>query len=415
MDRSDLLGPEATAYAIADNRTAELAGWDDTILAEALAGVATADSTLAMATGFSETEIERLIARVGGLTDGTDDDAAPEPPAVAESCPGTLYELSGHRLLCGDATRPDHLRLLAGERRMDLLLTDPPYNVAYQGKTAEGLTIANDSMASPQFRRFLTAAFLATDRVLRPGAAFYIWHADSEGLNFRLACQDAGWPIHECLVWAKDTFVLGRQDYQWQHEPCLYGWKPGAAHQWCGDRRQSTLVRSKLPWHLVPAPDGSGYIATLDGSSYLIRGENLTVTRTDTTLLECPRPQRNGDHPTMKPVELFERLIRNSTRRGQAVLDPFGGSGTTLIAAERAGRVAHLAELDPRYADVIRRRWAELVHGHDCPWQKLTPSIDTLADDRNDGRHPGENRVAIGLGASPGGDRRSGGQAGAAP
>ncbi len=200
----------------------------------------------------------------------------------------------------------------------DLLLTDPPYNVAYEGKTADSLTIENDSMADDDFRAFLRSAMEAADSAMKPGAAFYVFHADSEGYNFRGACRDVGWPVRECLVWAKNSMVLGRQDYQWRHEPCLYGWKPGAAHKWRSDRSQ-------------------------------------------TTVMEFDKPTASKEHPTMKPVALFEYLMGNSSDRGDAVLDLFGGSGTTLIAAEELGRRAFLMELDPRYCDVIIRRWEELT------------------------------------------------------
>lgn len=200
----------------------------------------------------------------------------------------------------------------------DLWLTDPPYNVAYQGKTKDALTIQNDEMDDESFRRFLVSAYSAADSVLKEGAAFYIWHADSEGFNFRGACRDVGWKVRECLIWSKNTFVLGRQDYQWQHEPCLYGWKDGAAHNWYSDRSQ-------------------------------------------TTILEFDRPNRNAEHPTMKPVGLFQYLIGNSTKRGDIVLDSFGGSGTTLIACEQTGRSARILELDPCYCDVIIERWQNLT------------------------------------------------------
>lgn len=197
-------------------------------------------------------------------------------------------------------------------------LTDPPYNVAYQGKTKDALTIKNDEMNDESFRRFLVAAYTAADVFLKEGAAFYIWHADSEGFNFRGACRDVGWKVRECLIWSKNAFVLGRQDYQWKHEPCLYGWKDGAPHNWYSDRSQTTVI-------------------------------------------ECDRPNRNAEHPTMKPVELFKYLLSNSTKAGDIVLDSFGGSGTTLIACEETGRSARIIELDPCYCDVIIERWQNMT------------------------------------------------------
>lgn len=218
--------------------------------------------------------------------------------------------------MCGDSTNKESVERLAGGRLVDLFLTDPPYNVSYEGKTADALTIENDSMGDADFRSFLRSAYAAADSVLRPGGAFYICHADSEGYNFRGAAHDIGWDVRQCLIWKKQTLVLGRQDYHWIHEPILYGWKSGAAHYWGSDRRQ-------------------------------------------TTVLEFDRPMRSAEHPTMKPTALFEYLIRNSTRRGETVLDLFGGSGTTMIASENTGRRSLLMELDPRYADVIARRWTD--------------------------------------------------------
>ena len=195
-----------------------------------------------------------------------------------------------------------------------MLLTDPPYNVAYEGKTADALTIQNDSMSDASFRTFLRDAFAAADAAMKPGAVFYIWHADSEGFNFRGACQDVEWKVRQCLVWRKNSMVMGRQDYHWRHEPCLYGWKGGAGHLWASDRKQ-------------------------------------------TTILDFDRPTRSLEHPTMKPVALFEYQLLNNTKGGDLCLDLFGGSGTTLIACEKNGRYARVMELDPKYCDVIVRRW----------------------------------------------------------
>lgn len=231
--------------------------------------------------------------------------------------PGDLWTISSnglvHYLLCGDSTKlADVQRAMQGQAA-NLLLTDPPYNVAYTGGTKESLTIQNDSMGNEDFRCFLQAAFLNAFEVMEPGASFYIWHPDLEGYNFRSAIFDCGEDVRQCLIWVKDVFVLGRQDYHCQHEPCLYGWKAGAAHQWLSDRKQ-------------------------------------------TTLLNFDRPKRNAEHPTMKPVALFEYLIKNSAPIKSVVLDLFGGSGTTLIAAHRTGRASVLLELDPKYCDVILSR-----------------------------------------------------------
>ena len=199
-----------------------------------------------------------------------------------------------------------------------MLLTDPPYGVSYVGKTSENLRIQNDSLAEDEFLEFLSKAFAAADGVMRPGAVFYIWHADSKGLIFRQACKQTGWEIRETLIWVKNSMVLGRQDYQWKHEPCLYGWKDGAGHLWTSDRKQ-------------------------------------------TTVLDFDRPVKSELHPTMKPVALFDYQIKNNTEIGNIVLDLFGGSGTTLIACEQNGRTAYIMEYDPKYVDVIVKRWEDLT------------------------------------------------------
>lgn len=199
-----------------------------------------------------------------------------------------------------------------------MLLTDPPYNVAYEGKTKDKLTIQNDSMEDSSFRQFLRDAFSTADSVMKSGAVFYIWHADSEGYNFRGACKDVGWTVRQCIVWNKNSMVMGRQDYQWKHEPCLYGWKEGAGHLWASDRKQTTVI-------------------------------------------DWERPSRSDIHPTMKPVGLFDYQIKNNTKGGDIVLDLFNGSGTTIIACEQNGRTAYGMELDPRYVDATVKRWENLT------------------------------------------------------
>ncbi len=231
---------------------------------------------------------------------------------------GKLILKSKHRLLCGDATQKVAVARLMQGVQADLLLTDPPYNVDYTGKTQAALKVANDAMSDTHFRQFLVAALGVAFEALKPGASFYIWHADSEGYNFRGAVHDLGQRVRQCLMWKKQSMVLGRQDYQWKHEPCLYGWKEGAAHGWYSDRRQ-------------------------------------------TTVLEFDRPSRSTEHPTMKPVALFAYLVANSSAPGSLLYDPFLGSGTTLVAAEQLGRRCYGLELSPRYCDVIVARWEQLT------------------------------------------------------
>jgi site-specific DNA-methyltransferase (adenine-specific) len=311
----DLSEAEARSLALADNKLGELATWDDVRLAALLQELSAQGVDLAP-TGFTDDAIRDLLrAADEALAPVAGTDPGPEaPPEEPASVPGELYALGPHRLLCGDATVVTDLERVMDGARAAVVFTDPPYNVGYVGGTKDALTIANDAMDASAFRQFLRDAFASMLVVARPGAAIYVCHADTEGENFRGALREAGWLLKQCLIWAKDQFVLGRQDYHWQHEPILYGWAPGGAHRWHGDRKQSTV------WSF-------------------------------------DRPRRNAEHPTMKPVELVAHALANSSARGEVVLDAFGGSGTTLIAAAREGRVARVLELDPRYCDVIRRRW----------------------------------------------------------
>lgn len=311
--RSGLTEEQKVGLAIADNRTSDLSEWDGEMLQELAA-----DQSLEP--WFTEDELAALLGESEKLpAEGlTDPDDAPEPPADPITKPGDLWILGDHRLLCGDSTDTVALERLMENKPADLWLTDPPYNVSYEGKTKDALTIKNDSMKDGDFRQFLHDVYVAANCFLKPGASFYIWHADSEGYNFRGAAHDTGWKVRQCLVWVKSVLVMGRQDYQWKHEPCLYGWTEGASHSWNSDRKQ-------------------------------------------TTVLEFDKPRRNGEHPTMKPVDLFQYLMANSSRPSEIVLDSFGGSGTTLIAAERINRKARLMELDPAYCDVIVKRWEDFT------------------------------------------------------
>ena len=311
-----LTDAQKRAYVIADNRLALNSGWDTEMLKVEFADLQELGFDLEL-TGFDLDEIKELLAPVG--TEGlTDPDDAPPLPETPRTVPGDIWVMGKHRLLCGDSTSMDDLAKLCEGQLVDMWLTDPPYNVAYEGKTKDALKIKNDEMGDDQFRQFLRDAYTAADTVMKPGAVFYIWHADSEGYNFRGAAKDAGWTVRQCLIWKKSSMVMGRQDYHWKHEPCLYGWKEGASHLWAADRKQ-------------------------------------------TTILEFEKPSRNGEHPTMKPVALFEYQLLNNTKGGDQVLDSFGGSGTTLIAAEKNGRVARIMELDPKYCDVIVKRWQDFT------------------------------------------------------
>ena len=265
--------------------------------------------------GFSDDELDFPDPTP---TEGlTDEDAVPE---VEESItkPGDLWILGEHRVLCGDATISTDVETLMDGQRADLVITDPPYNVDYEGKTKDKLKIQNDKMEDTTFRTFLKDAFLNIDMNLKPGGVFYIWHADSEGYNFRGACHDILWEVRQCLIWNKNHMVMGRQDYHWKHEPCLYGWKDGAGHLWSTDRKQ-------------------------------------------TTILEFNRPSASKLHPTMKPVDLISYQITNNTKGEDIIIDTFLGSGSTLIACEKTGRKCYGMELDTHYCDVIVKRWEEFT------------------------------------------------------
>ena len=275
----------------------------------------------------------------------TGDDEAPEVEYEAEpdSKPGMVYELGPHRLLVGDSTKAEDIaKLMAGEKA-DLIVTDPPYNVDYEG--SDGKKIKNDHMEDQSFLNFLVDAFTAMFRVLKTGGVYYIWHADSEGYNFRSAVKKAGGLVRQCIIWVKNSLVLGRQDYQWRHEPCLYGWKEGSGHYWEGRRDLSTVFdETRSDWKKMNKDE---LIAELKRYDQEVK----------TSIIYEDKPARNAEHPTMKPVRLFERLIKISSKEEDIVLDPFGGSGTTIIACAKTNRIARVVEFDPKYADVIRKRW----------------------------------------------------------
>ena len=315
IELAHLSNEQRKALIIADNKLALNSDWDTSLLAIELKDLQDLGFDLNL-TGFNGEELANLLQpeQVDGLTDENEIPPVPEEPKTKM---GDIYQLGEHRLMCGDSTSIDSVETLT-DGLVDILVTDPPYNVDYTGKTKDALKIQNDSMDDSTFRQFLRDAFTAADAVMKPGAVFYIWHADSEGYNFRGACKDAGWQVRQCLIWQKDTMVMGRQDYHWKHEPCLYGWKDGAAHLWATDRKQTTLI-------------------------------------------VCKRPTKNDLHPTMKPVELMEYQILNNTKGMDIVLDLFGGSGSTLMACEKTGRKARLMELDPKYCDVIVKRWEDFT------------------------------------------------------
>ena len=297
----DLTPEQVNALRLVDNKSNE-SDWDFDLLADEIPGLDL--SSFDFDWGLPE------------ITEEVIEDEAPEVDEDEDPIAklGDIWQLGRHRLMCGDSTSVEDVEKLMAGQLADMLLTDPPYNVAYEGKTKDRLTIQNDSMDNDSFRQFLRDAFSSADAVMKQGAVFYIWHADSEGYNFRGACFDIGWKVRQCLIWNKNSMVMGRQDYQWKHEPCLYGWKEGASHLWASDRKQTTVI-------------------------------------------DYQRPTKADIHPTMKPVGLFDYQIKNNTKGGDIVLDLFNGSGTTIMACEQNGRVARCMELDPRYVDACVKRW----------------------------------------------------------
>ena len=307
----NLTEEQKRAYIIADNRLAEDAGWDKELLKIELEDLKNMNFDITL-TGFELEDFDFSMDETEVIEDEFDE-TVPEEPTSKK---GEIYKLGKHFLMCGDSTDINDVEKLMNGVKADMLLTDPPYNVDYEG--GNGLTIQNDNMDDETFREFLRVSFFNANSVMKEGAVFYIWHADSEGYNFRGACHDIGWKVRQCLIWCKNTLVMGRQDYHWKHEPCLYGWKEGASHLWASDRKQ-------------------------------------------TTVLEFDRPSVSKEHPTMKPVGLFDYLIKNNTNKDDIVLDLFAGSGTSIIACEQNGRIAYSMELDPKYVDVIISRWEKLT------------------------------------------------------
>ena len=316
-------------------------------------GHMTADSVAAflgdIKIDFDELALPDGVLDLGKLEpeETKDDDEAPalKPDEVADSQRGQLYRLGRHYLFCGDSTNADDMRALMGDVKADLIVTDPPYNVDYHGGT--GLNIKNDNMDDANFHAFLVAAYTAMFSVLKAGGAFYIWHADVKGAIFRNALKEAGGQLRQCIIWVKNALCLGRSDWQWRHEPCLYGWKNGANHYWDGRRDLTTVYDEKPNYKKMSKEELLQEITKL-------RGDNLP-----NTIIYEDKPARNEEHPTMKPVKLFQRLIKNSSKEDDAVLDPFGGSGTSIIACEKLNRTAYVNEIDPHYCDVIRKRWTK--------------------------------------------------------
>ena len=335
---SGLTEDEIRELRIADNKTNE-SPWDFDLLRKDIDGLPFEGFDFEW-DGLGEEYEEKEVTE-----DDFDEDDIPEEPTAKQ---GDIYQLGQHRVMCGDSTSIGDVETLMNGFKADLFLTDPPYNVDYEGGTKDALKIMNDSMEDGAFRAFLTDAFTNADLVMKPGAAYYIWHADSEGFNFRLAVRNANWKLRQTLIWVKNALVLGRQDYQWKHEPCLYGWKDGS-HYFTDDRTETTVIDEKID------------LKKLKKEELLALLEKMLGDKMPTTVLYEDKPLINDIHPTMKPIRLMARLIKNSTRPGQAVLDLFGGSGSTMMACEQLERSCFTMELDPRYVDAMVNRWEKFT------------------------------------------------------
>ena len=301
------------AYILADNRMAMDAGWDEELLKIELEALQGEDFDLGL-TGFDEKELASLFdSDDEAEEDDFDVDEELQKPTVTKS--GDLWILGNHRLLCGDSTKEESYSLLMEDKKANLVVTDPPYNVNYEGSAGK---IKNDNLETDKFYQFLFDAFSCMEKAMADDASIYVFHADTEGLNFRKAFADAGFYLSGTCIWKKQSLVLGRSPYQWQHEPCLFGWKKSGKHQWYSGRKETTI------W-------------------------------------EFDKPKKNGDHPTMKPIPLIAYPIKNSSMSNCIVLDPFGGSGSTLIACEQTNRICRTIELDEKYCDVIVKRYIEQV------------------------------------------------------
>ena len=338
-----LTDEQRKAYTLIHNKLTMNTGFDLDILASELQAIENIN--------MKDYDFDLDISDDMVIEDIEEDNFDPDVPEEATTKRGQVYQLGEHRLMCGDSTSPADVQKLMGDEQADCLLTDPPYNVNYGGDAhspaaGKHRVIENDNLTDSDFYRFLLAFYQNAEAALKPGGAFYIWHADSEGYNFRKALRDAGLQLRQTLIWNKNSLVLGRQDYQWKHEPCLYGWKDGAAHYFTSSRSETTVIEDDVP----------------DFSK--MKKEELVqllqrVYSQATTVIDEMKPSKSDLHPTMKPLRLMAYLIQNSTRKGEIVLDLFCGSGSTLIASEETKRRCRMMEYDPRYVDVIIQRWEE--------------------------------------------------------
>jgi len=355
------------AYVIADNQLALQAGWDNDILSAEIKELQQDGFALDLL-GFSNEDLDSMLG-IADEVSGKDPEDCPPPVTDPVSVLGDVWNLGMHRLICGDCTTPTAMAALMDSEMADVCWTDPPYNVAYgdkaeflnngdNGRTQRNTSrILNDDMDDASFAQFLGDFYRAAFTVMKPGAAIYVAHAETERSNFTREMLNNGFKLSGVVIWRKNTLVLGRSDYQWIHEPILYGWKIGGAHRWFGGRKKTTIEHMGDGSPFVKRADGKWELH-LGGGIFVVEGK-AEIEELLTSVIVEDKPRRNDVHPTMKPVALIERMLRNSAQSGDIVLDCFGGSGSTLMAAERLQMKARLSELSPNYVDVIIRRWQE--------------------------------------------------------
>lgn len=341
IQADDLTPAQVKAYRLADNKVAEAAQWDLDALQFELEELDNMDFDMEPF-GFETETFDEQIAE--------DDNFEAELPTAPMTKSGQLWLLGKHRLMVGDSTKRQDVEKLCSDATIDMVITDPPYNIDYTGGTKEAMKIENDNWGDDEgFIEFLKAAFENMRDQLKAGGSFYIWYASTQSKNFLEAAERAGLNIRQTLIWNKNTFSLGRQDYQWKHEPCLYGWKDGAAHYFVNTRNLATVIEDAENQDIddMKKDELKDLIKSILGGCK------------DTTILDEKKPTKSDLHPTMKPIPLIARQIKNSSRTGENVLDLFGGSGSTLMACEQLGRRCFMMEYDPHYADVIIKRWED--------------------------------------------------------
>lgn len=361
IDVGHLSEDDRRAYVIMDNRSAETgASWNLEMLKLETDYLRESGFDLEAATGFAEEDLAKLFEGMDDVMqsegDGDPDDV-PDAPVVPHSRVGDIWVCGDHRIACGDSCSLEVWdKLMQGESAR-LCATDPPYNVNYESELAG--KIKNDSMSNSDFRKFLKAAYDVMFAVMEPGAPLYVAHSDTEGHNFRSAAIDAGFKLSGCLIWCKNSLVLGRSDFQWRHEPIIYLWKPGAKHFWYGGRKRTTIIEYGEGSPFQKREDGRWAI-NVGGKTLVVNGD-VEVEEHLGSVIYHDKPSRSELHPTTKPVNLWLKFIEPSSRRGDIVIDPFSGSGTTMIACEMSGRKARVCDLDEKFVDVAVRRWEMLT------------------------------------------------------